>query len=299
MVPQALRVAGGFGELGGQRREAGAHDDREEGYVALPEFVDAGIERGLAERLEQGEEVLAEAAGAGGPARRLDVDAHRDAPVRVDGEAERGEHRQQAAQPGLGMATGGRPHGPEQRRAERDGQRGSRTGLDLGGDPATLADLAEQLAQQHGPADPAQTAQDPAAVALAVLLGAGDDHVERFEQDPVPGEHRWSPAGTATDPGWHDRRVDEPAGADAEVVALFGLGVRFISRSEAKRVMRGLERFRRVELDFAGVEEVGQGFVDEALRVWPSQHPGTVVTPARMVGPVDFMVRRGLPSTNP
>ena len=83
------------------------------------------------------------------------------------------------------------------------------------------------------------------------------------------------------------------------VVALFGLGVRFISRSEAKRVMRGLERFRRVELDFAGVEEVGQGFVDEALRVWPSQHPATVVTPVRMVGPVDFMVRRGLPSTNP
>lgn len=79
------------------------------------------------------------------------------------------------------------------------------------------------------------------------------------------------------------------------VVALFGLGVRFVSRSEAKRVMRGLERFRRVELDFAGVEEVGQGFVDEALRVWPSQHAGTVVTPTRMVGPVDFMVRRGLP----
>ena len=83
------------------------------------------------------------------------------------------------------------------------------------------------------------------------------------------------------------------------VVALFGLGVSFVSRSEAKRVMRGLERFRRVELDFAGVEEVGQGFVDEALRVWPSQHPGTTVTPTRMVGPVDFMVRRGLPSTNP
>lgn len=79
------------------------------------------------------------------------------------------------------------------------------------------------------------------------------------------------------------------------VVALFGLGVRFVSRSEAKRVMRGLERFRRVELDFAGVVEVGQGFVDEALRVWPSQHPDTVVTPTRMVGPVDFMVRRGLP----
>lgn len=77
------------------------------------------------------------------------------------------------------------------------------------------------------------------------------------------------------------------------MVKLFGLGVRFVSRSEAKRLMRGLERFREVLVDFAGVEEVGQGFVDEALRVWPSQHPKTRVEPVGMVGPVEFMVRRG------
>jgi anti-sigma regulatory factor (Ser/Thr protein kinase) len=79
------------------------------------------------------------------------------------------------------------------------------------------------------------------------------------------------------------------------VVRLFGLGVRFVSRSEAKRLMRGLERFREVELDFSGVEEVGQGFVDEVFRVWPQQHRDTVVTPTGMTGPVEFMVRRGLP----
>jgi anti-sigma regulatory factor (Ser/Thr protein kinase) len=81
------------------------------------------------------------------------------------------------------------------------------------------------------------------------------------------------------------------------VVRLFGFGVRFVSRSEAKRLMRGLERFEQVTLDFAGVEEVGQGFVDEALRVWPRQNPGTVVEPVGMTGPVEFMVRRGLPPT--
>lgn len=80
------------------------------------------------------------------------------------------------------------------------------------------------------------------------------------------------------------------------VVRLFGVGVRFVSRSEAKRLMRGLERFKEVVLDFAGVDEVGQGFVDEVLRVWPRQHEETVVTPVGMTGPVEFMVRRGLPS---
>ena len=79
------------------------------------------------------------------------------------------------------------------------------------------------------------------------------------------------------------------------VVRLFGFGVRFVSRSEAKRLMRGLERFEEVLVDFTGVEEVGQGFVDEVLRVWPNQHPETVVKPVGMTGPVEFMVRRGLP----
>jgi len=63
--------------------------------------------------------------------------------------------------------------------------------------------------------------------------------------------------------------------------------------------MRGLERFRHVVVDFAGVEEVGQGFVDEALRVWPSQNSGTTVEPVGMTGPVEFMVKRGLPRTRP
>lgn len=80
------------------------------------------------------------------------------------------------------------------------------------------------------------------------------------------------------------------------VVRLFGFGVRFVSRSEAKRLMRGLERFREGELDFRDIEEVGQGFVDEVLRVWPQQHPETVVKPTGMSGPVEFMVRRGLPA---
>jgi excisionase family DNA binding protein len=79
------------------------------------------------------------------------------------------------------------------------------------------------------------------------------------------------------------------------VVQLFDIGVRFISRSEARRLLHGLERFQDVIVDFRGVQEVGQGFVDEVFRVWPRLHPEVTVRPVNMVGPVEAMVRRGLP----
>ncbi|MBT2516663.1 helix-turn-helix domain-containing protein [Streptomyces sp. ISL-90] len=79
------------------------------------------------------------------------------------------------------------------------------------------------------------------------------------------------------------------------VVKLFELGTEFISRSEAKRLTAGLERFTEVELDFQGVDVVGQGFIDEVFRVWAGENPGTELLPTRMNDAVEFMVRRGLP----
>jgi anti-sigma regulatory factor (Ser/Thr protein kinase) len=76
------------------------------------------------------------------------------------------------------------------------------------------------------------------------------------------------------------------------VVKLFEIGVTFVSRSEAKRLLAGLEHFTEVEVDFAGVDSVGQGFVDELLRVWPAGHPSTVILPTNMNEAVEFMVRR-------
>ena len=43
----------------------------------------------------------------------------------------------------------------------------------------------------------------------------------------------------------------------------------YVSRSEAKRLMHNLDRFRVVELDFRDVKAVGQGFIDEVFRVFP------------------------------
>lgn len=75
-------------------------------------------------------------------------------------------------------------------------------------------------------------------------------------------------------------------------VKLARMGVSFVSRSEARRVLDGMGEFSAIDLDFAGVEEVGQGFVDEALRVWPSLHPGVSVKAINTNDAVAFMVRR-------
>jgi len=78
------------------------------------------------------------------------------------------------------------------------------------------------------------------------------------------------------------------------VVKLFEIGTAFVSRSEARRLLDGLDAdFETVEVDFAGVTDVGQGFVDELLRVWPSTHQGKTVIPINMNPAVEFMVKRG------
>lgn len=78
-------------------------------------------------------------------------------------------------------------------------------------------------------------------------------------------------------------------------VKLFELGLEFVSRSEARRLLIGMEKFTEVLVDFAGVRAVGQGFVDELVRVWPRLNPDTQITCINMNDAVEFMVKRGLP----
>ena len=74
-------------------------------------------------------------------------------------------------------------------------------------------------------------------------------------------------------------------------------GGSYVSRSEAKLLLSRLEQFREVELDFAGVETVGQGFADEVFRVWPLVHPGTEIRPINMNAAVRFMIDRARASS--
>lgn len=46
-----------------------------------------------------------------------------------------------------------------------------------------------------------------------------------------------------------------------------------ISRSQAKRLLARIDRFKTVILDFRGVESIGQAFADEIFRVFAANHP--------------------------
>lgn len=83
------------------------------------------------------------------------------------------------------------------------------------------------------------------------------------------------------------------------LVRLFAHGTEFVSRSEAKRLLAGLDRFREVILDFDRVQQVGQGFADEVFRVWAREHPATAIKPVNMNRAVTFMVGRAQASAAP
>lgn len=67
---------------------------------------------------------------------------------------------------------------------------------------------------------------------------------------------------------------------------------RLVSRSQAKRVMHGLERFATVEADFTGIDSIGQGFADEMFRVWGTFHADTTVIPTHMNEEVQRLIGR-------
>ena len=69
-------------------------------------------------------------------------------------------------------------------------------------------------------------------------------------------------------------------------------GEQLVSRSQAKRVANRFERFSRVELDFAGISEIGQAFADEMFRVFQASHPAIRITSINTEPAVAQMIRR-------
>ncbi len=72
-------------------------------------------------------------------------------------------------------------------------------------------------------------------------------------------------------------------------------GEPYISRLQAKRVLLGVEKFRRVVLDFHNVPTVGQAFVDEVFGVFRSSHPEIAVASIHANQDVQFMIDKSLP----
>jgi len=71
---------------------------------------------------------------------------------------------------------------------------------------------------------------------------------------------------------------------------------RYVSRSQARRICLGLEKFKHVVLDFKGISTVGQGFVDEVFRVFKSKYTGIKITYTNANDNVRFMIERSLPT---
>ena len=75
-------------------------------------------------------------------------------------------------------------------------------------------------------------------------------------------------------------------------VKLYTTGGIHISRSQARRILSGLEKFKVILLDFEKVPVVGQAFADEIYRVFQNTHPDIEIQEENMSEGVRFMVER-------
>jgi hypothetical protein len=69
---------------------------------------------------------------------------------------------------------------------------------------------------------------------------------------------------------------------------------KLVSRSQAKRMLARVDRFKTVVLDFEGVNAIGQAFADETFRVFAAEHPNIDLVAIKAVEPVQQMISRAL-----
>jgi anti-sigma regulatory factor (Ser/Thr protein kinase) len=67
-----------------------------------------------------------------------------------------------------------------------------------------------------------------------------------------------------------------------------------VSRSQARRILSGLELFNEVILDFNDIEYIGQAFADEIFRVFKNMYPNIVITAQNANEEVQYMINRAI-----
>jgi len=77
-------------------------------------------------------------------------------------------------------------------------------------------------------------------------------------------------------------------------VKLYYSGTLNVSRSQARRILSGLEKYKEIVFDFEKVPSVGQAFADEVFRVFKNDHPDIKLQPVNMNTAVNFMVERAI-----
>lgn len=119
------------------------------------------------------------------------------------------------------------------------------------------------------------------------------------DRDPTPGT--FVRMEIATDADRSPRQVFDRFTEDEDYsfsvthvpVALARYGEEnLVSRSQARRLVARFGEFRRVVLDFSGVESIGQAFADEVFRVWQREHPDVELTRVKAAEQVEKMIRR-------
>jgi anti-sigma regulatory factor (Ser/Thr protein kinase) len=67
---------------------------------------------------------------------------------------------------------------------------------------------------------------------------------------------------------------------------------KLVSRSQAKRLLARVDRFKTVILEFEGVESIGQAFADEIFRVFQGKHPEIELVATKTNSVVKRMISR-------
>jgi len=75
-------------------------------------------------------------------------------------------------------------------------------------------------------------------------------------------------------------------------------GDHLVSRSQAKRILNRLDKFKEVYLDFRDVTDIGQAFADEIFRVFKNDHPTIRIIPVNLRPQVEKMIRRAVTPEN-
>lgn len=78
------------------------------------------------------------------------------------------------------------------------------------------------------------------------------------------------------------------------VVKLYEEGTDYVSRSQARRLLTGLDEFKTIILDFKEIDTIGQAFADEIFRVWQKRHASIKIVHKNANDNVLFMINRAL-----
>lgn len=74
-------------------------------------------------------------------------------------------------------------------------------------------------------------------------------------------------------------------------------GERLVSRSQAKRILNRVEKFKTVFLDFQGVDFIGQAFADEVFRVFTRNNPHIELVPINPTKDVEQTIQAAKTTT--